>query len=153
MPIPDPDQDLSDQFYTRVDDEQYDQLSELVGERIVLAAVWEESVVDALGDAAPADAASPSADIDLYLACGVYFELYGVFCYTGLDDPPLDDLDLIEEKLTSLVKAGATLGEIAVDEDDALILTLLLDDQPALYLQIGAWILAEWEELPDYQDS
>ena len=153
MPIPNPDQDLSDQFYTRVYDEQYNELSELVGERIEYAAVWEESVVDALADAAPAESATGAADIDLYLSCGVYFELFGVYCYTGLDEPPLDDLDLIEEKLTGLVQAGITLGEIAVDEDDALILVLIHDGQPALYLQIGAWILAEWDELPNSLES
>jgi hypothetical protein len=153
MPIPEPDHDISDQFHTRVDDELYNELSALEGERIEYTAVWEESVVDALADAAPTETLPGAADIDLYLACGVYFELFGVYCYTGLDDPPLDDLDRIEEKLTGLVKAGATLGEIAVDDEDALILVLLHDAQPALYLHVGAWILAEWEELPDPLES
>ena len=47
------------------------------------------------------------------------------------------------------MSAGAVLEEIAVDEDDGLVLVLGLKRQPVFYLQVGAWLLDEWEELPD----
>lgn len=148
MPISDQDHDLSDQFYTRVDDEQYDELSNLVGERIVYAAVWEESVADTLSDVETTPDGL-AVDLDLYLADGVYFELYGVTSYSGPDEPPLDDAVDVEARLRRLIDNEGVLGEIAVDEEDALVLVLNMGEEPALYLQVGAWILVEWEELPD----
>jgi hypothetical protein len=155
MPISDPDLDPSGQFFTSVDDEQYEELSGLVGERIVYTAVWEESVATAIADstAAPLTDAGTAADLDLYLAAGVFFELYGVVCYTGLDEPPLENAEEIEARLSALVQSEATLGEVAVDEEDGLVLVITQGNMPALYLQIGAWILEEWEELPNDLDS
>lgn len=155
MPISEPDLDLSDQFFTRVDDEQYEELSSLTGERVVYTAVWEESVAAAIADSTGTQPNDPgvTADIDLYLAAGVFFELYGVVCYTGLDEPPLENIEDIETRLSALVQSEATLGEIAVDEEDGLILVITQGSTPALYLQIGAWILEEWEELPNDLDS
>jgi hypothetical protein len=146
------------QLYTHVDDDQYEELSELNGQPVVYAAVWEEGLAEAMaatprGGANADDDAQEgdetAADIDLYLRDGVYFELYGTLCYTDLDAPPLTGLTQIEERLQSLVKAGLTLEEIAVDEEDGLVLILAQKHKPALYLQVGAWLLDEWEELPE----
>lgn len=149
MPISEP-RNSEGQLYTQVDDEQYDELSELNGQPIVHAAVWEEGLADSL---APADGNvatdEVAADIDIYLRDNVYFELYGTICYTDLDAAPLNDLAKIEAKLLDLVKAGALLEEIAVDEEDGLVLVLAKNHRPLLYLQVGAWLLDEWEELPD----
>jgi hypothetical protein len=151
MPISEPSSE-DGQLYTRVDDEQYDELSELNGQPIVHVSVWEEGLADAITLPAANDTDSDqaeAADIDLYLRDGVYFELYGTLCYTDLDAAPLSNLQEIEQSLQRLVKAGAVLEEVAVDDDDGLVLVLALRHQPQLYLQIGAWLLDEWEELPE----
>jgi hypothetical protein len=155
MPISEPADD-SGQLYTRVDDEQYNELSELNGQPIVHVAVWEEGLADSIGlpgnagkQGADGDDGEVAADIDLYLRDGVYFELYGTLCYTDLDAPPLSDLAQIEQRLQRLVKAGLVLEEVAVDEEDGLVLVLGQRHQPVLYLQVGAWLLDEWEELPE----
>jgi hypothetical protein len=166
MPISEPPRD-DGQLYTRLDDEQYDELSELNGQPVVHVSVWEEGLADAItspsrdanhGANREANrAANPdtynddneAADIDIYLRDGVYFELYGTLCYTSLDAPPLNDLTQIEQRLQRLVKAGVVLEEIAVDDEDGLVLVLAQHHQPVLYLQVGAWLLDEWEELPD----
>ncbi len=155
MPISEASSD-DGQLYTHVDDEQYDELSELNGQPVVHVSVWEEGLADSI--TSPSfDTPSPTgdvaddvaADIDLYLRDGVYFELYGTLCYTDLDAPPLSDLAQIEQRLQRLVKAGLDLEEIAVDDDQGLVLILAQRHQPVLYLQVGAWLLDEWEELPD----
>jgi hypothetical protein len=141
------------QLFTRVDDEQYDELTELTGQSVVHISVWEEDLVEAMR--APAgESSSPddtAADIDLYLGDGVYFELYGTLCYTDLDAPPMNNLSEIEQRIQQFVKEedGLQLEEIAVDEDDGLVLVLAQNHQPKIYLQVGAWLLDEWEELPD----
>ncbi|MCC6454764.1 MAG: hypothetical protein IT328_07475 [Caldilineaceae bacterium] len=141
------------QLYTRVDDEQYDELSELTGQQVVHVSVWEEGLADAVSSPGTKESAGDdtevAADIDLYLRDGVYFELYGTLCYTDIDAAPLTDLRQIEQELQRLVEAGAQLEEIAVDEDDGLVLVLGQNHQPVIYLQVGAWLLDEWEELPE----
>lgn len=139
------------QLYTSVDDEQYDELSQLNGQKVVHVSVWEEGLAESI--TAPPNGANTNdetaADLDLYLADGVYFELYGTLCYTDLDAAPLSSLAEIEQHLQRLVKVGVVLEEVAVDEDDGLVLVLAQRHQPVFYLQVGAWLLDEWEELPD----
>ena len=147
------------QLYTQVDDEQYEELSELNGQPVVFVAVWEEGLAEAMtppereaeeSDASASDAKDETAaDIDLYLRDGVYFELYGTLCYTDLDAAPLSGLDRIEGQLQAMVKQGLVLEEIAVDEEEGLVLVLAQKHKPVLYLQVGAWLLDEWEELPE----
>ena len=155
MPIPEPPRDEG-QLYTHVDDEQFEDLSELNGQPIVHVGVWEEGLADSIGAASNAAPSSPgevddevAADIDLYLRDGVYFELYGTLCYTDLDEPPLANLNEIEQRLQQLVATGLVLEEIAVDEEDGLVIILGQRRRPVLYLQVGAWLLDEWEELPE----
>lgn len=150
MPIPESSAD-DGQLFTHVDDEQYDELTELTGQTVVHVSVWEEGLVEGIAAPSVGDKSldETAADIDLYLGDGVYFELYGTLCYTDLDAPPLADLTEIEQRLQQLVKAGLQLEEIAVDEDEGLVLVLGQNHQPLLYLQVGAWLLDEWEELPD----
>lgn len=157
MPIPEPSNADEGQLYTRVDDEQYDELSELNGQPVVYAAVWEEGLADSMNvtPGGKASAASEqeevAADIDLYLRDGIYFELYGTLCYTDLNAEPMSDLDQIDELLQQIVKEGVVLEEIAVDEEDGLVIVLGKAHKPVLYLQVGAWLLDEWEELPEQQ--
>jgi hypothetical protein len=157
MPIREPKGD-DGQLYTHVDDEQYDELSELNGQPIVHVSVWEEGLADSLAavgrtgsgqQPSSVEGDEIAADIDLYLRDGVYFELYGTLCYTDLDAAPLNDLTEIEKQLQDLVKAGVVLEEIAVDDEEGLVIILGQRHRPLLYLQVGAWLLDEWEELPE----
>lgn len=148
-------------FQTRVDDEHYAELQNLVGQKIVLATVWEDSLADALEArekgarrTASTESDGPTCDIDLYLEDGVYFELYSVALFPSLDDEPLPNREEIELALHELLRDNApqghaVLGDVAVDDDDALVLVLQRGPHPALYLGVGAWVLEEWDELPE----
>lgn len=92
---------------------------------------------------------SPDVDIDLYLQDGVYFELYSVVCFPDIHGNPLMDHTAIEEELSELVRTGVWFDEIAVDEDNHLILILSQRHQPVLYIIAGGWLVDGWEELPE----
>jgi len=134
---------------TTVDDETYDELMALVEQRIVHIALWEDSLADGLADRPADSAALDTFDIDLYLEDGVYFELYGVACFDDPDAEAWNGLATTGERLATLVKSGARLNDIAVDEDDGLILVIGASGGQTLYLAVGAWLLAEWDELPE----
>jgi hypothetical protein len=106
-------------------------------------------LADALADLPEAALGPAGVDLDLYLQDGVYFELYSTYCYTDLDAEPVADQRAVERHLAQLLAAGLWLGEIAVDEEDGLVLVLTRQHQPVLYCQVGAWILDGWEELPE----
>jgi hypothetical protein len=136
-------------LFTAVDDDQYDELVQLAGQRVVFAAVWEDSVADAL-DSLPGAASEPhGVDLDLYLQDGVYFELYATACYLDIDGEPVEDGQAVEQLLSVQIPRKLKLAEVAVDEDDGLVLVLAAANSAPFYLQAGAWLLSEWEELPD----
>lgn len=149
MPVRTPPPGGSEGPFSRVDDEQYDDLAELEGQQIVFAAVWEDALADALADLSGTQDEPAGADLDLYLHDGVYFELYSTFCYPNLDDAPILGQAAVEAQFKSLIREGLWLEEIAVDDDEALVLVLAQHHQPRLYIQAGAWLVDEWEELPD----
>ncbi len=137
---------------TSVDDALYDELSDLTGQRVVHVALWEESLADALAEKSAEAEIDPERqttfDLDLYLDEGVYFELYGVSAFTDLDAPPVTGADPMAKLLLTAVDQGVWLEEIAVDEEDNLVLILGRQGVPTLYLTVGGWLLEEWEELP-----
>jgi len=135
-------------FFTVVDDDMYDDLAELAGQKIVHVELWEDSLADTLAGESDADAEQIAVDMDLYLDGGLYFELYGVICYPDPTADPLVGTQAIEQRLTRLVKQDLWLDEVAVDEEDALVLVLSHRHQPQLYLMINGWTYAEWNELP-----
>ncbi|MCC6169833.1 MAG: hypothetical protein IT329_21630 [Caldilineaceae bacterium] len=149
MPVSTPQPNDADGPFMQVDDEQYNNLVELEGQTVVHAAIWEDALADALTGLPGLGDGPAGVDIDLYLKDGVYFELYGALCYPTLDEDPILDRAALESRLAALVAAGLWLEEIAVDEDEALILVLAQNHHPRLYVQVGAWLLDEWEELPD----
>ncbi|RIK52886.1 MAG: hypothetical protein DCC57_09210 [Chloroflexi bacterium] len=149
MPVSTPQPNDADGPFTQVDDEQYNNLVELEGQKVVHAAIWEDALADALAGLPGVNDGPAGVDIDLYLKDGVYFELYGVFCYPTLDQDPILDRAALESQLAALIATGLWLEEIAVDEDEALVLVLAQNHRPRLYVQVGAWLLDEWEELPD----
>lgn len=135
-------------FYTTVDDEMYDDLAELAGQRVVHVQLWEESISDMLEGQEVAATSTNAADLDLYLEGGIYFELYGVLAYRDPEQEPLPDRATVERQLTALVKQGLWLDEVAVDEENALVLVLSRARKPQLYLAISGWSVDEWDELP-----
>lgn len=132
-----------------VDDETYDELMTLVGQQIVHVGLWEDSLSNALAEQAGEPFEPTTFDIDLYLEDGVYFELYGVSCFDDPDAEPWSDAAATQARLIRLVKAQASLSDIAVDEADNLILILSTPAGETLYLAVSAWLLAEWDELPE----
>jgi hypothetical protein len=135
-------------FFTTVDDETYDDLATLTGQKVVHAELWEESLQDTLGSVTTDPATQVAVDLDLYLDGGVYFELYGVVSYPDLTADPLVGFTTVQQRLQQLIKQELWLDEVAVDEEDSLILILAQHHQPQLYLQIDGWSVAEWDELP-----
>ena len=134
---------------TSVDDETYDELTTLIGQRIVHVALWEDSLADALAQQAVAPDQQTTFDLDLYLEDGVYFEMYGVACF---DDPEAEawrGLAQSGARLAAFVAGRSQLSDVAVDDDDGLVLVIATPDGRNCYLVVGAWLLAEWDELPD----
>lgn len=136
-------------LYTTVDDELYDELSQLAGQAVVLVEVWEDSLSSALEAEEEEPQSQGSFDIDLYLADGAYFELYSATCYDSLDGEPWVGLTEVTQRLTAAAKQKAVLEEVAVDEDDQLVLVLRYGQGRHVYLPVAAWLLEEWDELPD----
>lgn len=134
---------------TSVDDETYDELTTLIGERIVHVALWEDSLADALSERPASADQQTTFDLDLYLEGGVYFEMYGVACFDNPDAEAWRGLTQTGARLAAFVTGRAQLGDVAVDDDDGLVLVITAPDGRNTYLVIGAWLLAEWDELPD----
>lgn len=135
-------------IFTRVDDATYDELTLLTGQRVVHVELWEDSLVDELlTDQSEVDGA-PLFDLDLYLEEGIFFELYGASAFTGLEADPIVDNDELARTLLTLVNEQIWLDDVAVDEDENLVLVLGQTAVARLYLVIGGWSLEEWEELP-----
>lgn len=137
-------------LYTTVDDELYAELSQLAGQKIVLAEVWEDSLSTALEGEEVELQEQVSFDIDLYLADGAYFELYSATCFDNPDSDPWQGLENVSARLAAAAKQGAMLQEVAVDEEDQLVLVLGYGQGKQLYLPVAAWLLEEWDELPDH---
>ncbi|MBW7884173.1 MAG: hypothetical protein H3C34_16335 [Caldilineaceae bacterium] len=136
-------------LYTQVDDETYDELVSLAGQQLVYVAVWEDSLASVLQEDAQGDEEQDVFDIDLYLEDGVYFELYSVACFDSPDDESWRGLDSTTQRLTELVRRQTVLAEVAVDENDCLVLVLRAADGTQVFLAVAAWLLEEWDELPD----
>lgn len=135
-------------FYTIVDDEMYDELADLAGQKVVHVELWEDSLGETLAGETADPALQVAVDLDLYLDGGIYFELYGVVCYPDPEAEPLVGLRTIEQRLTGLVKQELWFDEVAVDEEDSLVFVLSQKHNPQLYLIINGWTFAEWDELP-----
>jgi hypothetical protein len=147
---------MNDTPYTAVDDELYEEVAELAGQKVVHVAVWEDSVLDELATR-PAVTGQDSFDLDLYLEDGVYFELYSAACFVDPEGDPLAGYENVQSLLLDLMHRGLWLLEVAVDEGEALV--LVLGDSPAelpgdkqaprLYVAIAGWLIEEWDELPE----
>lgn len=135
-------------LFTVVSDELFEDLSDLAGQRIAHVAIWEESLADALERAEVDPDEQRTFDLDIYLTDGVYFELYGVTCYQDPAADPMQGWDDTGRHLLSLVNQGVWLDEIAVDEEEQLVLILAQRRQPVFYLVVGGWLVEEWDELP-----
>ena len=149
------------EVFVNVSDELYDELLEFAGQQVMSFSLWEDSLTDALEEglqtsngigSTEQSAANPDAemfDLDLYLEGGLYFELYGASFFPEIDADPLVGFTWILERLSALISGGIWLDEIAVDENEQLVLVLSQHHQPVLYLPVGGWVVEEWDELPD----
>jgi hypothetical protein len=151
-----PPEDDGENIYTVVDNELFDELVQLVGQKVVLVQLWQDTVVESLESSVAEEEEESAAngdgaalfDLDLYLGDGLFFELFGVTLFPSLDGEPMNDFEAINRQLAQWVKTGLSLMDVAVDEEDALVL-VLGRRQPQVYLVVGAWSLQEWSELPD----
>lgn len=133
---------------TSLDDDLFVELSELVNQKVVSYSLWEESLADELEEeSGPDDVVL--VDLDLYLEGGIYFEMYGVACFPDLESDPLATWPLVQSTLAQLVRRGVWLDDLAVDDDEQLVLVLTQQHNPVLYLVVGGWLIDEWEELPE----
>lgn len=138
------------EFYTTVDDEMFDELSELVEQKVVFFELWEDSLADELDEqSSPAPEEETTFDLDLYLEDGIYFQLYSTTFFPTLDSEPWSGEEFVRKQLGQLLRQKIELGEVAVDEEDGLILVLSKNGQPALYCSVAGWLLEEWDELPE----
>jgi len=134
---------------SRLTDELYEQLEdEVLGEKVVGLALWEESLADDEENPTEADERQVF-DLDLYLENNVYLELYGAIFFADLDGEPLQGLDRIGTMVAELTEKGVWLDEVAATEEDELVLILSQNHEPKLYLSVGGWTLNEWDTLPD----
>ncbi len=147
---------------TTVSDELYDELAELEGLQVVGAALWEDSLSDNPDSEEGADgeeaeeAIDPEGrqfvDMDIYLDENVQLELYEVALYTSLDEDPIMGLTAIGTLLSKEIEAGLWLEEVAVDEDEQLVLVMTRQHEPVFYLNVGGWSTSEWDELPEDEE-
>ncbi len=134
---------------SRLTDELYEQLEEeVLGEKVVGLALWEESLADDEENPPETDERQVF-DLDLYLENNIYFELYGALFFADLDGEPLQGLDRIGTIVAALTETGVWLDDIAATEEDELVLILSQNHEPKLYLSVGGWTLNEWDTLPD----
>ena len=155
-----PTKDIAE-LYTSVSNELYDELAELEGQKITRVVVWEESLIEELAEQLDVDvndfdvAAQKAAgtrtafDLDLYVEGGLYLELYATFCYSTLDSDPLQGFNQTQGLLSRLVEQGVEIDEVAVDEDDQLVLMLAASEanvEPALYLVVSGWSIDASQE-------
>ncbi|HRJ40680.1 MAG: hypothetical protein KJZ86_18775 [Caldilineaceae bacterium] len=147
MPPEDDGEDF--EMNTRLTDELYEEMEDnVIGEKVVGLALWEESLADDEENRPEADERQVF-DLDLYLENNLYFELYGVLFFTDQDGDPLQGLDRIGTIVAELTDKGVWLDDIAATEEDEMVLILSQNHEPKLYLSVGGWTLNEWETLPD----
>ena len=149
---------------TTVTDELYDELAELEGLQVMVAALWEDSLSDTDEAAAEEEEEGDDAveiidpetrqfvDMDLYLDENLQLELYEVALYTSLDEDPIMGLTAIGALLSKEIEAGLWLEEVAVDEDEQLVLVMTRQHEPRFYLNVGGWSTSEWDELPEDEE-
>jgi hypothetical protein len=136
-------------FHQFVTDELYNELLETVeGQKVVGLALWEESLADAEDEEVDPDARE-LFDFDLYLENQLYLEIYASYIFKDPNSDALRGLDQIGKMFSELIEEGLWLDEIAVTEDNELVLILSRSHQPLLYLNVGGWAIEEWETLPD----
>ncbi len=136
-------------FHQIVTDELYTELVESIeGQKVVGLAVWEESLADEEGEEIP-PATRQIFDLDLYLENQLYLELYATYIFDDPESDALRGLDRIGTICTKLIETGIWLEEIAVTEENELVLILSRNHRPHLYLNVGGWSMEEWETLPD----
>jgi hypothetical protein len=60
----------------------------------------------------------------------------------------MTDAETLEDRLFQVQREGLILGDVAVDEEEGLVLVLHSGGKPVLFLAVGGWVLEDWDELP-----
>ncbi|MBX3000236.1 MAG: hypothetical protein KF893_17060 [Caldilineaceae bacterium] len=142
-------QDEPEDFHQFVTDELYAELVERIeGHKVVGLALWEESLADD-EDENIDPRARELFDFDLYLENHLYLEIYAAYIFQDPSGDALHGLDPIGTMFSTLIEEGVWLDEIAVTEENELVLILSRNRQPLIYLNVGGWAIEEWETLPD----
>lgn len=136
-------------FHQEVTEELYQELVDSVeGQKVAGLALWEESLADEEGAEVAPDRRDVF-DLDLYLDNHLYLEIYAAYIFSDPEGEALRGLDRIGKMFASLIDRGLWLDEIAVTEDNELVLILSRNQQPQLYLNVGGWSVEPWETLPE----
>jgi hypothetical protein len=142
-------EDQEPDFHQVVTEELYNDLVDTVeGEKVAGLALWEESLADDEGAEVSPDERDVF-DMDLYLENHRYLEIFAAYVFTDPEGDALRGLDQLGKMFSRLIERGLWLDEIAVTEDDELVLILSRNQQPQLYLNVGGWTVETWETLPE----
>ncbi|MCD6291304.1 MAG: hypothetical protein J7M34_12430 [Anaerolineae bacterium] len=128
------------------------QLQTLQGKSVQGLALWQNSIADEElmeldGDVSPENRIF--VDFDLYLEGHVLLEIYAATIYRDLDEAPIMGLDAISQALGDMTEQGTILSDVAMDDEDGLVLVLTTQDGVSLIIAPSGWALGHWDELPD----
>lgn len=140
---------LEDELQTELTDESYAELAQLEGATVLAMAFWESSLVDELEEQAPSAEERTVVDLDIYLDDYALLELYGASLYTTDQGEPVMGVAAIEDALMDLADSESVLSEVAQTDDGSLALIFAADEQIQLIITVSAWVISEWEELPE----
>ena len=133
---------------TELTQEAFEELAALEGAVVIGVSFWESSLADDLEEP-PDEESRMLVDLDLYLEDNTLLELYGCLLYSSLEGLPLAGAQTQEDALIKLVDSESELAEVAESEEGELVLIFASGAQPSLILVVGAWMVSEWEELPE----
>ncbi len=137
----------------KLTDDLWEEMADLEGVAIASIVIWDSSLVDEDMEEEVTDENRMYVDCELYLANQTLLELYGAAVLPSEDSEPLLGLELISTELSSLAEEGAVVEEIAADQDESMVLTLVTESGRSLLVYTSAWIESTWDELPDDDEA
>ncbi len=137
------------QTHFKLTDELWEELSELEGLAIASLVVWDSSLVDDSLDDPVTDENRIYVDFELYLEDRQLLEVYGAAVLKDETSDAMVGFDTIGRMLGRLAEHGALIKEIAVDQDEGLILILQDHKNRRLLTPVTAWLLTTWDTLPE----
>ena len=139
----------SEQINFNLTDELWQEIVELEGISIASLVVWDSSLVDDSLDDPVTDENRIYVDFELYLDDHMMLELYGAAVLEDEASDALVGFDNIGRTLSRLAEKGALIQEVAVDQEDRLVLVLENQKGQRLLTPVTAWLLTAWDILPE----